>query len=403
MNMDVRPASLETPATEADLIACVLAARASNNTLEIIGGGSRIDLGRPVQAKTKLSLKALTGITLYEPSEMVLSARAGTSLAEIEKLLSEHRQMLPFEPADYRKLLGSQGEPSIGGLVAGNISGPRRIQVGAARDHCIGVRFVNGRGELIKSGGRVMKNVTGLDLVKLQCGAHGTLGVVSEVTFKLLPRPQATGTLVLEDLSDAAAIAALSSALGTPFEVSAAAHLPAGIAGPSALTLLRLENLPVSVEYRLNALSKHLEVFGKARRLDEGEGLALWQRIRDVEFFSEPKERAVWRVSLAPSQAAGFVKALRAQMDVACFYDWGGGLVWLSTPSDAECGAGLLRATLSQFGSGHATLVRASAEQRAHVPVFEPLSAPLMKITQGLKASLDPQGLFNPERMYAGI
>ena len=246
--------TLHRPRTESDVAEIVMDARAARTPLAIEGGNTRAGLGRPMQAPVTLSTSALSGITIYEPAEMVISARAGTPVSEIERALGEQGQMLPFEPMDHRALYGSAGDPTIGAVAACNISGPRRISSGAARDHLIGLRFVNGRAEAVKSGGRVMKNVTGLDLVKLVCGSHGTLGVITEVTFKLLPKPRRTATLVIEGLDDERAVACMSAALGSPFEISGAAHLPQGSIGESARTCLRIEHFPDSVAYRMEAL-----------------------------------------------------------------------------------------------------------------------------------------------------
>ena len=246
--------SILNAASEADVINIVENARASRRAFTVQGGGTRGALGRDVDAPDVLSVAQLNGITLYEPAELVIGAKAGTPLSVIEDALGARGQMLPFEPMDHRTVLGTQGAPTIGGVYACNISGPRRVTHGAARDSAIGVRFVNGRAEAIKSGGRVMKNVTGLDLVKLSCGAQGTLGVLTEVIFKVLPRPARAATIVVAGLDDADGIALLSKALGSPFEVSGAAHLPAGIGADHARTLLRIENTDVAVTYRLERL-----------------------------------------------------------------------------------------------------------------------------------------------------
>jgi len=391
-----------SPASEAEACTIITDARAAKRPLAIEGGGTRAGLGRAAQAEATLSTKALTGITLYEPAELVIAAKAGTPLAEIEATLAARGQRLPFEPMDHRALFGAQGEPTIGGITACNISGPRRIQAGACRDHLIGVRLVNGRGEAVKSGGRVMKNVTGLDLVKLNCGAHGTLGLLTEVTYKVLPKPEIAGTLALFGLDDARAIEALSRALGSPYEVSAAAHLPAGTGSEKPRTLLRIENFAHSVDYRLRELQKLLAPFGEGLRLIEDEAHALWRDIRDCRFFAEPRDRAVWRISTAPTRAAAFVERLAAQRDLRCYYDWGGGLIWLSVPEVDDAGARAIRAALASSG-GHATLVRGSPDLRSRIDVFQPLAAPLLKITAGIKAGFDPDAILNPGRMYAGI
>jgi glycolate oxidase FAD binding subunit len=390
------------PGSEAEAAEAIAQARLAKRPLGIEGGGTRARLGRAAQVEATLSAKALSGITLYEPAELVISAKSGTPLAEIEATLARRGQRLPFEPMDHRALLRTHGEPTIGGVTACNISGPRRISAGACRDHLLGLRLANGRGEIVKSGGRVMKNVTGLDLVKLNCGAHGTLALITEVTYKVLPKPETAGTLALFGLDDARAIEAMSRALGSPFEVSAAAHLPAGIGSARSRTLLRIENFAHSVDYRLRELQKLLAPFGDGLRLIEDEADALWRDIRDCCFFVEPQERVVWRVSTAPTRAAGFVARLAAQLDLSHFYDWGGGLIWLSTPEANDAGARAIRAALGPTG-GHATLVRGSPDLRSRIDVFEPLAAPLMKLTAGIKASFDPDAILNPGRMYAGV
>jgi glycolate oxidase FAD binding subunit len=391
-----------SPSSEAEAAENIAAARTAKRPLGIEGGGTRAGLGRAAQVEATLSTKALTGISLYEPAELVIAAKAGTPLAGIEATLAARGQMLPFEPMDHRALLGASGEPTIGGITACNISGPRRIQAGACRDHLIGVRLVNGRGETVKSGGRVMKNVTGLDLVKLNCGAYGTLGLLTEVTYKVLPKPEIAGTLALFGLDDARAIEAMSRALGSPFEVSGAAHLPAGIGGEKSRTLLRIENFASSVDYRLREIQKLLAPFGDGLRLIEEEADALWRNIRDCRFFAEPREHAVWRISTAPTRAAALISRLQRELDSTHFYDWGGGLIWLSVPEANDAGASVIRTALAASG-GHATLVRGSPDLRSRIDVFEPLAAPLMKITAGIKASFDPDAILNPGRMYAGV
>ena len=388
------------PASEMEAAQLVSEARAKGCTLDIVGGGTRAGLGRPAAASARLATTRMSGIVFYEPAEMVVCAQAGMSLAAVEAVIAQRGQMLPFEPMDHRELYGSSGEPTIGGLVAANVSGPRRISAGAARDALIGLRLVNGRGEIIACGGRVMKNVTGLDLVKLNCGAHGTLGLVTQATFKLLPRPECEATIVIRRLDDRRAIEALSAALGSPFGVSGAAHLIAGMGREFSRTFVRVEGFRASVDDRVAALLALLAPFGARHALEDAVSQRLWRAIRDATFIASPAEHAIWRVSLAPSKAADFVARVgpRAHQH---FYDWGGGLVWLSADADAEAAAAIRRA-LAPFG-GHATLVRAPGALRARVDVFEPLSAPLTRITRGVKNSFDPNGVVNPGRMYAGV
>lgn len=388
------------PRSEEELAENVRAARARQISLRIVGGGTRQTLGRPIETAAVLSLKHLSGVTLYEPGEMVIAAKAGTPLAEIEALVAANGQMLPFAPMDHRRLLASEGAPTIGAVAACAISGSRRISRGAARDSLIGVRFVNGFAQKIKSGGRVVKNVTGLDLVKLQTGAFGTLGVVSEVTFRLLPRPERAATLVLRALDDVRAVEALSQALGSPFEVSGAAHLPARVGEDGARTLLRIENFADSVAYRLGELRK---IVGEGEILDDAATETLWRDVADCAFFAGDG-RAVWRVSTAPTRAPDLVRLAQRAGACAHFYDWGGGLVWLAVDArDADdARAADIRKAVAQTG-GHATLVRAPAALRARVDVFQTPAAPVMKLQRALKAAFDPDRLFNPGLMYDGV
>jgi len=302
---------------------------------------------------------------------------------------------------DHRPLLGTSGEPSIGAVAAANVSGPRRIHSGAARDSLIGVRFVNGRGEVVKNGGRVMKNVTGLDLVKLQAGAFGTLGVLTEVIFKVVPAYEAGGTLLLEGLDTAGAVATLSAALGSPYEVTGAAYLPAGIGKP-ARALIRVEGFESSVVYRLDALRKLVAGAAPAAILRGEDHVALWRAVRDAAPLVAPRDEAVWRISVAPSKAPRVMAAI-GEVIGACraLHDWGGGLIWIALPAAGDAGAGPIRAAVAAVG-GHATLVRADEGLRARIDVFTPPAPALAPIVAGIKASFDPDRILNPGLMHAG-
>jgi len=392
------------PKTEAEVADAVREARAARTPIAIEGGGTKRSFGRPVQAERTLSLKGLAGITLYEPSEMVIGAWAGTPLAVVQRALDERGQMFAFEPPDYRALLGSAGEPTIGGLVACGLSGPRRVAAGALRDSLIGLRFVNGRGEIVKTGGRVMKNVTGLDLVKLQAGAHGTLGVLTEAIFKVSPKPPMQATLRLANLSDADGVAMLCKAMGSPYEPTGAAFVPQGLIGqdPGGATgevYIRLEGFPEQIDHRSEALRRHLGAPGLERMTEEA-GLSVWRSLRDVEPLAEPGD-AVWRLSVAPSRAAEAAAAIAAVRPIRRVFDWSGGLIWIATPEDDDAGAGPIRAAAARAG-GYATLVRASEPLRATVSVFQPREPRVASLEAGLKASFDPDGILNPGRMHAG-
>lgn len=402
-------AEIRYPETEQEIARIVADAYAAGVPIEVRGGGTRSGLGRPVQATSVLSVARLSGITNYDPSELVMAARAGTPVAEIEAALAANNQMLTFEPMDHRPLLGSAGEPTIGGVFAGNVSGPRRISAGAARDNLLGVRFVNGTGEIVKSGGRVMKNVTGLDLVKLLAGSWGTLGVLSEVIFKVLPRPETTVSIIVTGLNDAQAAEAMAAALAMSVEVSGAAHLPEsvvhkfadGVVKTGSATVLRLEGLKPSVEVRSARLIAEMSRRGKVSVIEDQASSVLWREIRDVIPFADGTMKPVWRVSVAPSQGHQLVAALRLKTGVDAFYDWQGGLVWLRMEANPE--AGLVRQYIKALGGGHATLVRADEETRISVPVFEPQPKPLLALSGRIKDQFDPGGILNPGRMTATV
>lgn len=395
--------TLHEPARETDIADLI---RSALEPLQIIGNGSKSALGRHAPAPRALTTRGLTGVTLYEPEELVLSARAGTPLREIEDLLDKYNQQLAFEPLDYAPLLG--GAPrgaTIGGTIAANASGPRRIKAGAARDHLLGFRCVTGRGEIVKSGGRVMKNVTGYDLSKLVAGSWGTLAVLTEITLKVLPKAETEQTLLILGLGEEASLAALRRASGTPCEVSSFAMLPAG-AAPLGLggnaAVLRLEGPEISVSTRRDDLVKRLAQDGACfETLPEPLSRALWASLRDAAPVASG-EGQVWRVSTAPAEGFALVDGLRRAGTplLAHFYDWAGGLVWLRLESAPDAHAAALRDIVDKRG-GHAALIRASEDIRSRVDVFHPQPAALTALTQRVKDSFDPAHILERGRMRA--
>jgi glycolate oxidase FAD binding subunit len=394
------------PADEPALVAIFTDALAREEPLELVAGGSKRGLGRPLQLPHMVDLSAFAGIRLYEPEELVLTAGAATPLSEIEAALAERAQMLAFEPGDWRALLGSQGRAqTIGGILACNLSGPRRIRQGAARDHFLGFHAVSGRAEPFKAGGRVVKNVTGYDLPKLMAGSYGTLAALTEITVKVLPRPETSCTLVLASLDDRAAQRAMTAGLASPHEVTGAAHLPAAVAGDSAggvaATLLRLEGPVPSVAARAEALRGELAGFGAVATLDEAASQPLWRAIADAAPLVPRGERAVWRVSVPPSAGPDLAEHVARGADVAHFYDWGGGLVWLAVKNAADAGAALIRGALG--AGGHATLIAAPDAVRASVPVFEPQPPALAGLAARVKDGFDPVRILNRGRLYRDV
>ncbi|MDZ7709412.1 MAG: glycolate oxidase subunit GlcE [Roseovarius sp.] len=371
-----------TPETEAELAEII---KQAEGPLRIEGGGTRPIGGASNGAR--LSTSAMTGVELYEPGALTLVVRAGTPLEEVEAALEAEGQRLAFEPMDHRGLLGTHGTPTIGGVVAANVSGPRRIQAGACRDFLLGVRFVDGQGRIVRNGGRVMKNVTGYDLVRLMAGSYGTLGVLTEVALKVLPAPRATGTLLCEGLEDAAAVRALCRALGSPYEVTGAAHLQRGPDG-APVTMVRLEGFEESVAYRAVELRSLLAGAGDfTLEADPDRSALLWRHVRDVAPF-HGRAGDVWRLSVKPTDAPGIVAALPGAEAV---YDWGGGLVWLLVPE--EMAATDIRGAVAQRG-GHATRVRGEGAD-----AFQPLPAPVAALQAGLRGRFDPRGILNPGLM----
>ena len=404
-------ADLLTPRDAADVLEILRAAASQEEPLEIVGHGGKRGYGRPVQASRTLDLSRLSGITLYEPEELVLRAGAGTPLSTIAAALAEKRQHLAFEPGDWGPLYGAgAGRGTIGGMIAANLSGPRRIKAGGARDHILGFTAVNGRGEAFKAGGRVMKNVTGYDLPKLMAGSFGTLAVLTDVTVKVLPAPEATRTLLVLGLGDARAVAAMSRALGSAHEVSAAAHLPQRAAARTAvrpvaasgraITALRLEGPEPSAVYRAKALGEELADFGESAVLDDAASHLFWGELRDLKAFASEPARPLWRISVPPSDGPKLIAALSSRLAFDHLYDWGGGLIWLALAAGSDPAAETVRTALP---SGHATLIRAEAAARAHVPVFQPQPAALTELTRRIKESFDPLHLLNPGRMQAGL
>jgi glycolate oxidase FAD binding subunit len=401
------------PAADWELKSLILQCAERGTPIEVMGSGTKRAIGHPVRAGVIVSTSSLKGLTLYEPTELVMSARSGTLLSQIEVELAARGQMLPFEPLDFHHALASShattaGTQTIGSVFATNNSGARRIAVGSARDHLLGVRAINGRSEQFKSGGRVMKNVTGYDVARLLTGSWGTLAILTEVTFKVAPLPDDMVTLIYTGLPDELAIQLMTQAMASPYEVSGAVHLApahvARIAEPSvartaaSVTAIRIENFMKSVNYRKHALAEMLVAYGRPAELDLETSLKFWNSWR----YTEPlrsTQTMLWRISTSPRQASRLVANVRRQMPVVASYDWAGGLIWLEVPSSADAGAADIRRAVAMFG-GHATLIRADEGVRTMVEVFQPQTPSVERLTRGIKQAFDPLGVLNPGRMY---
>jgi glycolate oxidase FAD binding subunit len=341
-----------------------------------------------------------------------MGARAGTPLADIEQRLADKGQMLAFEPIDLGPVLGGPANGgTIGAAFATNFSGSRRVMAGGARDHLLGIEAITGTGQSFRGGGRVMKNVTGYDLCRAVCGSWGTLAVMTNVTFKVLPRPERTGTLIIFGLDDTSGVEALCAALGTPFEVTGAVHLQEPLAARlkladlaaagKAVTAVRIETFASSLRYRLDRLKAALHAFGEIHELEDADSLTFWSELRQLSPL-QGSTAPLWRLSTAPRSGPAVVAAIKRYMECRAFYDWSGGLIWAEVLDTADAGAADIRRVIASHG-GHATLIRAAPAVRASIDVFQPLEPDLAGITRGIKAVFDPKDILNRGRMLADL
>jgi len=396
------------PTSIDELRAAIGAALAAEEPVELVAGGTKRGLGRPLQTPHVVDLTRFSGIRDYAPNELVLTAGAATPLTALDRALNAAGQMLAFEPPDWRGLLGQvHGSQTLGGALACNLSGPRRIKSGAARDHFLGFSAVSGRAEIFKAGGKVVKNVTGYDLPKLMAGSYGTLAALAEVTVKVLPRPEIAATVLIGHVAPDDAVKLMAAALGSPHEVSGAAYIPPGTPRPApvpaatGVVALRVEGPAPSVAFRQKALRDELAAGSEAVLLGDAETASIWRDIGNVAPLAGLADGAVWRVSVAPSRGAEVAQAIARQVDAMWFLDWGGGLLWLAVIEPGDAGASMIRAAVG--GQGHATLVRGSPGLRAAVPVFEPQPGPLAALSRRVKEGFDPRHILNPGRMVEGV
>ncbi|UFX46745.1 FAD-binding protein [Bradyrhizobium sp. 41S5] len=399
-----------------DVEEMVRAAVAGEQPLEVIGHGSKRAIGHPMATNAVLDVSVLNAVSSYEPNELIITVQAGAPLADVQSLIDAKNQQFAFEPMDMSVLLGSAGAGTVGGMIGAGLAGPRRIKAGGARDHLLGAHAVSGFGDSFKTGGRVVKNVTGYDLCKLLTGSWGTLAVMTEVTLKVMPKPEAERTLVLRGLDDVAANKAMTAALGSPFDVSGAAHLPgsslrsgtgalAGLAASGqSVTLVRLEGISASAAHRAASLSQALSSYGTVESLADDASAAIWSALRDVVPFAANGALGawpVWRIVCPPASGGALGQALSRATGGDVIYDWGGGLIWAAVPPGADARATLVRGQVEAVG-GHATLIRATEDVRRAVDVFQPQPAGLAALGERVRASFDPRSVLNRGRMMRG-
>jgi glycolate oxidase FAD binding subunit len=398
----------------ADVEAAVRAAIASEQPLEIIGHGSKRSVGHAMATNAVLDVSALNAVTSYEPNELIITVQAGAPLADVLSLIDSKNQEFAFDPMDTSVLLGTAtGQGTIGGMIGAGLAGPRRIKAGGARDHLLGAHAVSGFGDSFKAGGKVVKNVTGYDLCKLLAGSWGTLAVMTEVTLKVMPKAEAERTLVLRGLDDVTANRVMTAALGSPYDVSGAAHVPhsafkaadgpLGALGSSdqAVTLLRLEGIAASAVHRAASLASLLKPFGTADLIQDAASAALWRVVRDVTPFAANGPLGawpVWRIVCPPASGGAFGQALARETGGDVIYDWGGGLIWAALPPSTDAHAALLRQRANAIG-GHATLLRAPEAVRRAVDVFHPQAGGVAALAERVRHSFDPRHVLNRGRL----
>jgi glycolate oxidase FAD binding subunit len=396
-----------------DVEQVVRAAIAGDQPLEIIGHGSKRRIGQPMATNAVLDLSALNAVIAYEPNELIITVEAGAPLADVIALIDAKNQQFAFDPMDTAPLLGTGKIGTIGGMIAAGLAGPRRVKAGGARDHLLGAHAVSGFGDSFKTGGKVVKNVTGYDLCKLLAGSWGTLAVMTEVTLKVMPRPEAERTLVLRGLDDVTANRAMTAALGSPFDVSGAAHLPNSVFRPAAdslaglaqqgqaVTLLRLEGIVASAASRAASLAKLLAPFAAVETIEDAASLAAWTALRDVLPFAADGALGawpVWRIVCPPASGGALGQALARETGGDVIYDWGGGLIWAAVPPKPDARASVVRQRVDAAG-GHATLIRGADEVRRQVDVFHPQPAGLAALAERVRNSFDPKSILNRGRM----
>lgn len=380
------------PRDTADIRDAVASAAASGRKLEIVGGGSKQRLGNPNRQAEMLAMAGLDRVIDYDPAELVLTVEPGVRLAGLETLLAGHNQMLAFEPYDFAGVTGGEpGRSTVGGVVGAGFAGSRRISAGGVRDHLLGFSAINGRGEVFKAGGKVVKNVTGYDLPKLMAGSWGRLAALTELTLKVLPRPPIARTLALRGLSNDAAVDAMTRAMGSQAEVAAASHLPAG---GRALTAIRIEGFGPSVDARERMLRHVLEGAGSIDTLDAEEASAHWARVRSGAALDAAGRPVLWRTSAPPSYGARLLSGIAALNGVALL-DWAGGLCWARTPKEAPAEA--VR-QLAEEAGGHAMLVDAPDDIRTAIPALHPEPPALAALSRRVREAFDPAGVFETGR-----
>jgi len=410
--------SIEYPQNEREVATLIRKFYKSNIPIELIGSGSKRKIGKTLQCAKTLNLSKLNGIIEYLPEELYIKVKAGTSIKAIEQELKKNNQQLVFEPIDFGYFLNGESDyGTAAGQVACNISGSRRFKVGSVRDHVLGFRGVNGRGEIIKSGGVVVKNVTGYDLSKLICGSYGTLVALTEITFKVLPLPEESKTLVINNQKIEKAVHFLDKSISSSNDISGAVFFPDRpmISGSSmnientfklndlkqegSITAIRIEGSKNSIDHRIENLINELQIINlNVSILEVHQSEVFWNKVKTLEFFSNSKNSII-RIVIPPSECVNLIYQFSSKFKY--YLDWGGALMWLEVFELSEEMFESIRKKVVKRG-GYVTMIKNSNYLPYVEDVFT-ISSERFNISQNIKKSFDPKRILNPGKMYTGI
>ena len=410
--------SIKYPQNEKEVSSLIKKFYKSNIPVELVGSGSKKKIGKPLQCAKILNLSKLDGIIEYLPEELYIKVKANTPIKKIEEELKKNKQQLAFEPIDFGYFLNDKSDyGTAAGQVACNISGPRRFKVGSVRDHVLGFRGVNGKGEIIKSGGVVVKNVTGYDLSKLICGSYGTLVVLTEITFKVLPAPEESKTLIIHSQKIESAIELLDKAISSSNDISGAIFLPKepevrgcvmnientfklnDLKYEGSFTAIRIEGSKNSIDQRIKNLIKELQIINlNISILEVYQSEIFWNKVKSLEFFYSSKN-SILRIVIPPSECVNLVYQFSNKFKY--YIDWGGALMWLEAFELSEEMFESIRRKVVKIG-GYVTMIK-NSDYLPYVEEVFTINRDRFNISQNIKKSFDPKRILNPGKMYTGI
>tara|TARA_Y100001970_G_C14248589_1_gene870082 strand:+ start:1784 stop:3040 length:1257 start_codon:yes stop_codon:yes gene_type:complete len=378
--------------------------------IEIIGFGTKKEIGKKLQCAKTLDMSSMSGIIDYKPEELYITVKAGTPIKTIKNKLRENNQYLAFEPTNFSEIFEkNSNEGTIGGTMSCNFSGSRRFKVGSARDHILGFKGFNGKGEKIKSGGTVVKNVTGYDLSKLIVGSFGTLLVLSEITLKVLPIQTDTKTIIVSGLALENSLTLMNSAIGSSNDPSGVVFYPEylrknfvfnDLVHPGSITAIRIEGTKISTEQRANNIINDLALNDKKFTiLDTNQSEIFWEDTRSLKVFGK-SEKSILRAVVPTSETANLINRLKI-FHPNYFIDWGGSLIWLELDYLSGQKIDQIRKRVLDT-KGYLTVIKSSGNNKSSSEIFtiDPIK---FKISQNIKKSFDPKRIFNPGKMYSGI